>query len=88
MFVPLFMRLGGDPDLVLAAYRVGDSPMNAITPLNVYLAVMVGFANKYEKNAGIGTIVALMLPYTAVLLVVWTLLLVVWHALGIPLGPA
>ena len=88
VFVPLFMRLGGDPDLVLAAYRVGDSPMNAITPLNVYLAVMVGFANKYEKNAGIGTIVALMLPYTAVLLVVWTLLLVVWYALGIPLGPA
>lgn len=88
VFVPLFMRLGGDPDLVLAAYRVGDSPMNAITPLNVYLAVMVGFANKYEKHAGIGTIVALMLPYTAVLLVVWTLLLVVWYALGIPLGPA
>ena len=88
VFVPLFMRLGGDPDLVLAAYRVGDSPMNAITPLNVYLAVMVGFANKYEKNAGIGTIVALMLPYTAVLLVVWTLLLVIWHALAIPLGPA
>lgn len=88
VFVPLFMRLGGDPDLVLAAYRVGDSPMNVISPLNVYLAVMVGFANKYEKNAGIGTIVALMLPYTAVLLVTWTLLLVVWYALGLPLGPA
>lgn len=88
VFVPLFMRLGGDPDLVLAAYRVGDSPMNVITPLNVYLAVMVGFANKYEKNAGIGTIVALMLPYTAVLLITWTLLLIVWYAFGLPLGPA
>ncbi len=88
VFVPLFMRLGGDPDLVLAAYRVGDSPMNVITPLNVYLAVMVGFANRYDKNAGIGTLVALMLPYTAVLLVTWTLLLVVWFALGLPLGPA
>lgn len=88
VFVPLFMRLGGDPDLVLAAYRVGDSPMNVITPLNVYLAVMVGFAQRYQKDTGIGTIVALMLPYTAVLLVVWTLLLVVWHALGLPLGPA
>jgi aminobenzoyl-glutamate transport protein len=87
VFVPLFMRLGGDPNLVLAAYRVGDSPMNAISPLNVYLAVMVGFAAKYQKNVGIGTIVALMLPYTAVLLVVWTLLLVVWYTLGIPLGP-
>ena len=66
VFVPLFMRLGGDPNLVLAAYRVGDSPMNVITPLNVYLAVMVGFAQKYQKDAGIGTIVALMLPYTAI----------------------
>lgn len=88
VFVPLFMRLGGDPDLVLAAYRVGDSPMNVITPLNVYLAVMVGFANKYEKDAGIGTIVALMLPYTLVLLVLWTLMLVAWYAFGLPLGPA
>ena len=87
VFIPLFMRLGGDPDLVLAAYRVGDSPMNVITPLNVYLAVMVGFAQKYQKDAGIGTIVALMLPYTAVLLVVWTLMLVGWFLLGIPLGP-
>ena len=88
VFVPLFMRLGGDPNLVLAAYRVGDSPMNVITPLNVYLAVMVGFAQKYQKDAGIGTIVALMIPYTAVLLVLWTALLVAWYLFGIPLGPA
>ena len=88
VFVPLFMRLGGDPDLVLAAYRVGDSPMNVITPLNVYLAVMVGFAQKYQKDAGIGTIVALMLPYTVVLLVLWTLMLILWYNFGLPLGPA
>jgi aminobenzoyl-glutamate transport protein len=88
VFNPLFMRLGGDPDLVMAAYRVGDSPMNVITPLNVYLAVMVGFAQKYQKDAGIGTIVALMLPYTVVLLVLWTLLLIAWYYLGLPLGPA
>jgi aminobenzoyl-glutamate transport protein len=88
VFVPLFMRLGGDPDLVLAAYRVGDSPMNVITPLNVYLAVMVGFAQKYQKDAGIGTIVALMLPYTVVLLVLWTLMLIAWYSFGLPLGPA
>lgn len=88
VFIPLFMRLGGDPNLVLAAYRVGDSPANVITPLNVYLAVMVGFAAKYQKDAGIGTIVSLMLPYTVVLLVLWTLLLIVWTWLGIPLGPA
>jgi aminobenzoyl-glutamate transport protein len=87
VFVPLFMRLGGDPNLVLAAYRVGDSPMNVITPLNVYLAVMVGFAQKYQKDAGIGTIVALMLPYTVVLLVLWTLMLILWYSFGLPLGP-
>ncbi|OYW52480.1 MAG: p-aminobenzoyl-glutamate transporter [Hyphomicrobium sp. 32-62-53] len=87
VFIPLFMRLGGDPNLVLAAYRVGDSPMNVVTPLNVYLAVMVGFAQKYVKDAGIGTIVALMLPYTMVLLGVWTLLLILWNLFGIPLGP-
>ena len=87
VFIPLFMRLGGDPDLVLAAYRVGDSPMNVITPLNVYFGVMVGFAQKYVKDAGIGTIVALMLPYAVVLSVAWTLLLIVWHVAGLPLGP-
>jgi aminobenzoyl-glutamate transport protein len=88
VFIPLFMRLGGDPDLVLAAYRVGDSPANVITPLNVYLGVMVGFAAKYQKDAGIGTIVSLMLPYTVVRTVLWTLLLIAWFLFGLPLGPA
>ena len=88
VFIPLFMQLGGDPNLVLAAYRVGDSPMNVITPLNVYLGVMVGFAAKYQKDAGIGTIVSLMLPYTGILLVAWTLLLIAWYVAGLPLGPA
>ncbi|MBB5223360.1 aminobenzoyl-glutamate transport protein [Amaricoccus macauensis] len=87
VFIPLFMRLGSDPNLVLAAYRVGDSPANVITPLNVYLGVMVGFAAKYQKDAGIGTIVSLMLPYTVILIILWTALLVAWALLGIPLGP-
>jgi aminobenzoyl-glutamate transport protein len=87
IFVPLFMRLGGDPDLVMAAYRVGDSPLNVITPLNVYLAVMVGFAQKYQKDAGIGTIVALMLPYSLILLGLWTVMLILWYLFGLPLGP-
>jgi aminobenzoyl-glutamate transport protein len=88
VFIPLFMRLGGDPDLVLAAYRVGDSPANVITPLNVYLGVMVGFAGKYVKDAGIGTNVSLMLPYTVVLIVLWTLLLIAFYVTGLPLGPS
>ena len=63
VFVPLLMKLGVEPEAVLAAYRVGDSPMNAITPLNAYFALVVGFAQKYDKSAGIGTIVSMMLPY-------------------------
>ena len=88
IFVPLFMQLGVGPELVLAAYRVGDSPINPVTPMMPYFPMMVVFAQKYDKNAGVGTIVSMMLPYTAVLLVVWTLLLVAWFLLGIPLGPS
>ena len=86
IFVPLLMRLNVEPEAVLAAYRVGDSPINVITPLNAYFAMIVTFAQKYEKDSGIGTVIALMLPYVVVLCVVWTLLLVAWHLLGLPWG--
>ncbi len=86
IFVPLLMRLGVEPESVLAAYRVADSPINMITPLNAYFALVVVFCQKYDKKAGVGTVVALMLPYVAVLLVLWTLLFVVWHVLGLPWG--
>jgi aminobenzoyl-glutamate transport protein len=62
IFVPLLMKLGVAPEALLAGYRVGDSPINSITPLNAYFALVVGLAQKYDKNAGAGTIVALMLP--------------------------
>jgi aminobenzoyl-glutamate transport protein len=86
IFIPLLMRLNVRPEAVLAAYRVGDGPMNAITPLNAYFALIVTFAQKYQKNAGVGTLVALMLPYVIVVAVVWILLLVVWQVLGLPWG--
>jgi aminobenzoyl-glutamate transport protein len=86
VFVPLLMRLNVEPEAVLAAYRVGDSPINAITPLNAYFAMIVTFAQRYEKDAGVGTVIALMLPYIVVLCVVWTLLLAAWHLLGLPWG--
>lgn len=86
IFVPLLVRLGVDPEAVLAAYRIGDSPMNAITPLNAYFALVVGFAQKYDKQAGVGTVVSLMLPYVAWLFVVWTALFVGWFLLGLPWG--
>ena len=87
IFIPLFLRLDIAPQLVLAAYRVGDSPMNVITPLMAYFAVIVVFAQRYEKTAGVGTIVSLMIPYSVILLLAWTVFLVVWFVLGIPLGP-
>jgi aminobenzoyl-glutamate transport protein len=86
IFVPLLMKLGVAPEAVLAAYRVGDSPINSITPLNAYFALVVVFAQKYDKNAGVGTVVALMLPYVIWIMVVWTLLFVGWYLLGLPWG--
>ncbi|EEF57307.1 AbgT family transporter, partial [Pedosphaera parvula] len=86
IFVPLMMRLGVHPEAVLAAYRVGDSPINAISPLNAYFALIVSFALIYKKDAGVGTVVALMLPYVVVLFVVWTILLALWQILGLPWG--
>ena len=86
VFVPLLMKLGVEPEAVLAAYRVGDSPMNAITPLNAYFALVVGFAQKYDKSAGVGTIVSLMLPYVVWIFVLWTALFAIWKAMGLPWG--
>lgn len=86
VFVPLLMQLGVEPEAVLAAYRVGDSPMNAITPLNAYFALVVGFTQKYEKSAGVGTVVSLMLPYVVSIFVLWTALFAIWKAVGLPWG--
>jgi len=87
IFVPIFAQLGVAPQTLLAAYRVGDSPMNVLTPLMVYLPFIVTVAQRYRKDAGIGTIIALMIPYTLWILVAWTALFVAWFALGIPWGP-
>lgn len=87
IFIPVFLRLGVAPQTVLAAYRLGDSPTNIITPLMVYLPFVLTIVQRYQKDAGIGTVIALMLPYTLVIAVVWILLFIVWFLLGIPLGP-
>jgi aminobenzoyl-glutamate transport protein len=86
VFVPIFLQLGIAPEAVLAAYRIGDSPMNAITPLNAYFAMVVVVCQKYDKNAGVGTVVALMLPYVIGISVIWTALFIAWYLLGIPFG--
>jgi aminobenzoyl-glutamate transport protein len=87
IFIPLFLQLGVAPQTVTAAYRVGDGPMNVITPLMVYLPFIVVVAQQYRKDAGVGTIVSLMLPYTVIVLVAWTLFFALWFVLGVPLGP-
>jgi aminobenzoyl-glutamate transport protein len=87
IFVPLFMKLGIGPEVVLAAYRVSDSPPNVINPLLPHFALVVGFAQRYDKKAGVGTIVALMLPYTLATTVAWILFFFAWYLLGLPFGP-
>ena len=86
IMVPMLMQLGVSPDLTQAAYRVGDSSSNIITPLLPYFPLIVVFCQRYVKSAGIGTLIALMLPYTVALLVTWTLFLLAFWGLGIPLG--
>lgn len=86
IFVPVLVKLNVDPEAALAAYRIADSPINMITPLNVYFAMVVGFAQKYDKNAGVGTIVSLMLPYVVFIFAGWILLFIAWYLLGIPWG--
>lgn len=86
VFVPMFMLLGYSPELCQLAYRIGDSCTNVITPMMTYYAVILVFAQRYDKNAGIGTLTATMIPYSVTFLIGWTLLLVVWLLLGLPIG--
>jgi aminobenzoyl-glutamate transport protein len=87
IFIPVFLRLGIEPQTVLAAYRVGDSPLNVVTPIMAYFPLIVVFAARYDKRSGIGTVIALMLPYALLLAVLWTAFLMLWYLIGVPLGP-
>jgi aminobenzoyl-glutamate transport protein len=86
IFVPMLMQVGISPELTQAAYRVGDSSTNIVTPLNPYFPLVVVFAQKYYRASGIGTLVSLMLPYSITVLVTWTIFLIIYWMLGIPLG--
>lgn len=87
VFVPIFMLLGYSPELTQAAYRIGDSCTNLISPLMPYFAMVVVCAQKYDKSLGIGTLVSTMLPYSLLFLLGWSVLLVIWMVTGLPLGP-
>jgi len=86
IFIPMLMSLGISPELTQAAYRIGDSSTNIITPLMSYFPLIVVFVQRYVKNAGIGTLVSLMLPYSIGFLIVWSMLLLLYWWVGAPLG--
>lgn len=86
IFVPLLMQLGLSPELAQAAYRIGDSTTNIVTPLMPYFPLVVVFAQRYVKGTGIGTLISTMLPYTVVFMIFWIIFLIAYWALGIPLG--
>lgn len=86
IFVPLLMQLGMSPELAQAAYRIGDSCTNIITPLMPYFPLVVVFAQRYVKKTGIGTLVSLMLPFTIGFFIAWVIFLMIYWALGMPLG--
>ena len=86
IFVPMLMQVGISPELTQAAYRIGDSSTNIVTPLMPYFPLVVVYCQRYVKATGIGTLVSMMLPFTVTLIVSWTLLLLVYWALGLPLG--
>jgi aminobenzoyl-glutamate transport protein len=81
------MLLGYSPELTQTAYRVGDSVTNVISPMMSYFALIIAFVQRYDRRAGLGTLVATMLPYTVAFLVAWSALLLAWMLLGWPVGP-
>jgi aminobenzoyl-glutamate transport protein len=87
IFVPMLMLLGYSPELTQAAYRIGDSVTNILTPLMQYFPLVIIYAQKYDPEAGIGTIISAMLPYSVVFGLAATTVLVVWMLFGLPLGP-
>jgi aminobenzoyl-glutamate transport protein len=86
IFVPMLMQVNLAPELTQAAYRIGDSSTNIITPLMPYFPLVVVFCQRYVKNAGIGTVASMMLPYSVTFIITWTLFLILFWALGLPLG--
>ena len=87
VFVPMMMLMGFDPAITQVVYRIGDSITNPLSPLFTYMPVILGFARKYDKNVGLGTVIANMLPFSLTFTVVWVIQVIVWVVLDLPLGP-
>lgn len=87
VFVPMFALLGYEPAFVQAAFRVGDSATQIITPLNPYMIVMLGLLQRYEPQAGLGTLMSRLIPYVIPFFTAWAILLAIWFYADLPLGP-
>ncbi|NLN15410.1 MAG: AbgT family transporter, partial [Tissierellia bacterium] len=87
VFIPMMFTLGLSPELTQVAYRIGDSCTNIITPLMGYFPMIVTFAQRYDEEAGLGTLISTMIPYSITFLIGWSALLMIWYLLGIPVGP-
>lgn len=88
IFVPMLMLTGYAPEMIQAAYRIGDSSTNIITPMMSYFGLIMAVAIRYKKDTGVGTLMSLMIPYSLLFLVGWTVLFCIWvFALGLPVGP-
>ncbi len=89
VFIPMFMLTANplSPEFVQLAYRIGDSTTNIISPMMSYFALIVAFIQRYDEKSGIGTVVSLMLPYSMIFLIGWTIFFVAWYLLGLPIGP-
>ncbi len=87
IFVPMFMLLGYSPELSQVVYRIGDSVTNIISPMMSFFALIIAYFNKYDEKAGLGTVMATMIPYSIAFFIGWSILLIIWITFGIPLGP-
>lgn len=86
VFIPMLTQLGYSPAFIQLIYRIGDSITNSVSPLYIYFPLLIGWVRKYDKNIGIGTILSLLVPYSAILFVMWVILLLLWYWLGLPIG--
>ncbi|MBM7661790.1 p-aminobenzoyl-glutamate transporter AbgT [Bacillus mesophilus] len=87
VIVPIMMNLGCSPEFTQQVYRIADSTTNVISPLMPYFAIVIGFAQKYDKKVGIGTLISTMLPYSIAFTIVWVLMLIIWMLTGADIGP-
>ncbi|MHB1051428.1 MAG: AbgT family transporter, partial [Bacteroidota bacterium] len=87
VFIPMFMLLGYTPEFTQTAYRIGDSVTNIISPTMSYFAFIIALLQRYDKQAGMGTLIATMLPYTVIFLIGWSVLFILWILFDLPLGP-